>query len=79
MAERIWNSNTKVIVCGVSHGEVTKDGMGTQRFINLKEALKVFPDLDPNKNTVRFTWAMGNPQTEAMRFETFEAHKFYSS
>lgn len=79
MAKRIWNPNTAVIVCGVHKGEVTNGGGGFQRFANLEEALKVFPDLDPSHNTKRFTRAMGNREKDDMRFETYEAYKIYSS
>ena len=49
-------------------------------FENLKEAQKVYPDLDPDNNGKRFTWAMhdvidGRP---AMRFESWEAEEIFS-
>lgn len=49
-------------------------------FNNLEEARKIYPDLDPNVNGKRFTWAMhdvvdGKP---AMRFETWEANEIFS-
>ena len=49
-------------------------------FVNLEAAKKVYPDLDPNVNGQRFTWAMhdkvnGQP---AMRFESWEAEAIFS-
>lgn len=49
-------------------------------FANLEEAKKVYPDLDPDINGKRFTWAMhdkinGRP---AMRFESWEAYEIFS-
>jgi len=49
-------------------------------FENLEEAKKVYPDLDPDRNGKRFTWAMhdkvdGKP---AMRFESWEAEEIFS-
>jgi hypothetical protein len=79
MPERVWNPHTTVVVCGVSEGKVTRNGSGVQRYMTLKEALAVFPDLDPHRNTERFTCALGNPQKDEMRFETWAANKFYST
>lgn len=79
MSDRIWNPNTTVLVCGVSNGLITESGSGSQRFVDLKEALSTFPDLDSIKNTERFTWALGNPQTDEMRFEAWAANKLYST
>lgn len=76
---RKWQSDATVIVCGVENGQVTQDGGGIQRFANLSEAHAVFPDLDTNKNTSRFTWAIGNPDGNVMRFETFAACRLYSA
>ena len=50
-------------------------------FENLGEAKKVYPDLDPDVNGKRFTWAMhdmvdGKP---AMRFESWEAYDRFSA
>jgi hypothetical protein len=49
-------------------------------FESLEAAQKVYPDLDPNVNGKRFTWAMhdvvdGKP---AMRFESWEAEAIFS-
>jgi hypothetical protein len=77
MGKKQWNPHTSVIVCGVESGEITPKGTGSQRFKDLFEAQKVFPDLDPCSNTERFTWAMGNPEKDEMRFETWAAEKLY--
>jgi hypothetical protein len=49
-------------------------------FDSLEAAQKVYPDLDPDVNGKRFTWAMhdkvdGKP---AMRFESWEAEEIFS-
>ena len=76
---RVWPSDVAVLVCGVENGQVTEDGGGIQRFVDLTQARAVFPDLDPSKNTSRFTWAIGNPERDEMRFETFAACRLYSA
>jgi hypothetical protein len=70
-----------VQVVGVMNGKITPDGRGYQEFPNLAAAQAVFPDLDPNRNGKRFTWAMrgeieGQPAT---RYETWEAERMYSA
>lgn len=79
MAKKLWNPYTNVIVCGVENAQLTSSGMGSQRFENLFEAQRVFPDLDPNVNSKRFTWAMGDPEKDVMRFETWAAEKLYGN
>lgn len=79
MGKKSWNPHTNVIVCGVESGEITTNGTGSQKFENLFEAQNVFPDLDPKSHSERFTWAMGDPERDVMRFETFAAEKLYSS
>lgn len=74
-----WSGDVAVIVCGVENGEVTENGTGVQKFGSLAEAKAVFPDLDPNASTARFTWAMGNKEKDDMRFETHAAYKLYST
>ena len=49
-------------------------------FENLEAAQEVYPDLDPDRNGKRFTWAMhdkvnGKP---AMRFESWAAEDIFS-
>jgi hypothetical protein len=49
-------------------------------FESLEAAQKVYPDLDPDVNGARFTWAMhdkvdGKP---AMRFESWKAYESFS-
>ena len=49
-------------------------------FANLEEAKKVYPDLDPDVNGKRFTWAMHDKVdgVPAMRFESWEAEEIFS-
>lgn len=79
MSDRVWNPYTSVVVCGVENGTLTESGTGSQRFKDLGEAQSVFPDLDPENNTARFTRALGNPATDEMRFETWPANRLYST
>lgn len=79
MTERKWSPDASVVVCGVENGRVTSNGLGSQEFPNLSAAQAVFPDLDPHKNTERFTCAMGDPKSDKMRFETHAAYKVYST
>lgn len=53
---------------------------GVWEFTNLGCALKQFPDLDPFRNTARFTCAMSGEVNHkpALRFETWAAYKTYS-
>ncbi len=73
-----WKATTRVVLVGVSGGLITKGGMGFQNFENLEAAREVFPELDTHKDTSRFTRAMGNPERDPMRFETWEAYDTYS-
>lgn len=73
-----------VQVVGVKDGEITPNGHGYQMFPNLTEAKKVFPDLDPDHNGKRFSWAMrgetpGPDSYPAMRFESWAAEQMYST
>ena len=77
-ADAKWKSNTLVQVCGVSNNMITPDGTGFQNFPNLEAAREVFPDLDTHRNGARFTQAMGNPERDVMRFETWLAYDLYS-
>jgi hypothetical protein len=49
-------------------------------FANLDEAKKVFPELNPNVNGTKFTWAMHDKVNglPAMRFETWEMDAIFS-
>jgi hypothetical protein len=70
-----------VIVVGVDVGIFTLNGKGSEEFTNLHAALKKYPDLDPNKNTERFTWAMkevSGKRINKLRFETWAANDLYS-
>lgn len=73
-----FSPDLPVIVCGVVDGEITENGSGGQRFANLEDARKVFPDLDPAQNTKRFTWAAKGGDN-LVRFETWKANEIYSS
>jgi hypothetical protein len=46
-----------VIIHGAADGAVTRDGRGSQVFPSLTEARRVFPDLNLEFNTPRFTAA----------------------
>jgi hypothetical protein len=50
---------------------------GSKEFTNLSEAKKVYPTLDPFKNTTDFTWAMKDG--EGMRFEDWATENMLSS
>jgi hypothetical protein len=64
--------------CPVSVIVSLRDGYD---FANLEEAKKVFPDLDPDTNGKRFTWAMQGrvDGALAMRFESWEAYERFSA
>jgi hypothetical protein len=49
-------------------------------FANLEQARKVYPDLDPDINGERFTWAMHDKVdgVPAMRFESWAAYEIFS-
>jgi len=76
-----YKPNMPVQVVGVKNGRITGSGGGVQVFKNLKAAQKVFPDLDPEENTMRFTWVTRGEIgfKDAGRFETWRAYKMYSS
>lgn len=82
-AERIsaadWIADLPVLVCGVENGILTDTGLGAQRFGNLSAAKNVFSDLDIWAGSSRFTPAMGNKLSDELRFETWQANKFYST
>jgi hypothetical protein len=70
-----------VIVIGVELGTSALVGKGYEEFINLNEALKKYPDLNPNKDTKRFTGAMKEVKEKRinrLRFETWAAYDLYS-
>lgn len=74
--------NIPVIVCGIENGKVTNNGKGYKKYINLKDAIKEFPDLHPKINSKRFTWAFKEYKGDKivkLRFETWEANDLYSS
>lgn len=75
-------SDVPVIVVGVSNGEITETGLGYQEYGSITTAQIQFPDLDPNQNTPRFTWAMKemrNGKVARLRFETWNAYDLYST
>jgi hypothetical protein len=93
MAWRGWNPEMPVEVVGIKlefdddtdpkDAKLTIDpqGHGFEQFENLACAQLFLPDLDPEHNSKRFTWAMrgeidGKP---AIRFETWEAERMYSA
>jgi len=74
--------NIPVIVCGIENGVITEDGSGYENYKNLREAMIDFPDLHPNIQSKRFTWASkegkGNNIIK-LRFETWKANDIYSN
>jgi len=76
-----WKPEMPVVICGVQDGQITTTGMGFQEFESLTAAQKMFPDLDPEKNTERFTWAFGGTKDgkPRLRFETWSAYNLYAS
>ncbi|MEB3120522.1 MAG: hypothetical protein VKL41_04800 [Snowella sp.] len=71
-----------VIVVGVELGIPTLGGTGFEEFTSLNKALQKYPDLAPNKNTKRFTWAIKEVKGEKinrLRFETWAAYDLYST
>jgi hypothetical protein len=79
--ERPDVGKTQVIVVGAENGEITRDGKGVQEFQSIQEARNVFPDIDPDKNTSRFTWAMKEMREGKilrLHFETWAAYELYS-
>ena len=71
-----------VIICGVSELGITENGIGSKDYPSLKEALSEFPDLHPELNSRRFTWAMKeliDGEIVRLRFETWPANQLYSS
>ncbi len=72
-----WKDGTPVVVVGVAADRITEDGTGYQNFPNLETAREVFADLDTHKAGPRFTQAIGNPQKDKMRFETWRAFELY--
>jgi hypothetical protein len=56
---------------------VTKD-KGVQTFDSLEDAKKVYPELDPEKNTKQFTWAQRGAENR-MRFEDWATEELMSA
>lgn len=83
MPVKFWNEQTPVVVVGAQNGEISPTGSGAEQFGSLSQAQEVYPDLDPETNGERFTWAMRDETldrtTEAMRFESWKAYEQYSA
>ena len=77
---RGYKSNMPVQVVGVKNGKITGDGGGVEVFKNLKDAQRRYDDLDPEENSMRFTWVTKGEVNgkDAGRFETWRAYKMYS-
>ena len=75
-----YRPNMPVQVVGVKGNKITSNGSGVEVFKNLKDAQKVFSDLDTKSNSKRFTWVMMGSINgkDAGRFETWQAYKMYS-
>lgn len=73
-----WPETARVQVLGVHNGLIQANGLGCQNFDNLAAAREVFHDLDIYKEGPRFTAAIGNPEKDPMRFETWKAAEIYS-
>ena len=77
---RGYKPNMPVQVVGVKNGKITGDGGGVEVFKNLKDAQRRYDDLDPEENSMRFTWVTKGEVKgkDAGRFETWRAYKMYS-
>ena len=77
---RGYKPHMPVQVVGVKNGKITGNGGGVEVFKNLKDAQKKYSDLDPEENTMRFTWVTRGEVNgkDAGRFETWRAYKMYS-
>tara|TARA_A200000113_G_scaffold197840_1_gene189609 strand:- start:37 stop:960 length:924 start_codon:yes stop_codon:yes gene_type:complete len=75
-----YRPNMPVQVVGVKNGKITGDGGGIEVFKNLKDAQRRYDDLDPEENSMRFTWVTKGEVNgkDAGRFETWKAYKMYS-
>lgn len=75
-----YKPNMPVQVVGVKSGKITGDGGGVEVFKNLKDAQRRYDDLDPEENSMRFTWVTKGEVKgkDAGRFETWRAYKMYS-
>ena len=75
-----YRPNMPVQVVGVKSGKITGDGGGVEVFKNLKDAQRRYDDLDPEENSMRFTWVTKGEVKgkDAGRFETWRAYKMYS-
>lgn len=65
-----WVLSLPVIISGVSGSEITANGSGYEKFINITEAKKIFPELDIYKGSSQFSPAIGNKITGELRFES---------
>jgi hypothetical protein len=77
---RGYKPNMPVQVVGVKNGKITGNGGGVEVFKNLKDAQRRYDDLDPEENSMRFTWVTKGEVNgkDAGRFETWRAYKMYS-
>ena len=75
-----YRPNMPVQVVGVKNGKITGNGSGVEVFKNLKDAQRRYDDLDPEENSMRFTWVTRGEVNgkDAGRFETWKAYKMYS-
>jgi len=75
-----YKPNMPVQVVGVKNGKITGNGSGVEVFKNLKDAQSRYDDLDPEENSMRFTWVTKGEVNgkDAGRFETWKAYKMYS-
>lgn len=75
-----YKPNMPVQVVGVKNGKITGNGSGVEVFKNLKDAQRRYDDLDPEENSMRFTWVTKGEVNgkDAGRFETWKAYKMYS-
>jgi hypothetical protein len=75
-----YKPNMPVQVVGVKNGRITGDGGGVEVFKNLKDAQKKYSGIDPEENTMQFTWVTRGEVKgkDAGRFETWKAYDMYS-
>ena len=75
-----YSIRTPVIIVGVKDKKITEDGSGYQIFKTLYQAKKMFPGLDPENDTKKFTKAQpgklfdqGPEGRACLRFDTWQA------
>lgn len=87
----IPQKNDLIMLVGVYNNKITETGCGNQIFLNIDEARKIFPELNPVEGSENFTSSQGyeslsynqylaysGSKKVAVRFETKNAFNFLS-